>query len=291
MMRVFSVVARRGSFTSAAEELDMAVQTVSKYVKALEERLDVQLFDRTTRKVNLNATGTAYLERCNDLIGQFDEIENAVKQQNSTPQGRIRITAPTAFGELHLLPALAQFQRKYADISLDVDLSNRKVSLVDEGVDLAIRIGNLPDSALVARKLAPMRLCLCASPEYLVNKGTPKLPKDLKTHNCLIDANYRGGRHWMFNVDGELQKVEVNGYFTGNSPKAIRQMALAGVGIGFCPMYVISQDVISGKLTILFDKWEANEMGVYALYPHRKHLSVRVRVLVDFLAAQFRKMN
>ncbi len=289
-MRVFVAVARHRSFTSAASELDLAVQTVSKYVKSLEDRLDVQLFDRTTRRVSLNETGKAYFEYCVGLLEQFEEVENAIKSQHSSPRGKVRLTAPTAFGELHLVPALAKFQQRYPQIKIDLDLSNRKVALVEEGFDMAIRIGDLASSSLVAKKLVSMRVCVCASPSYLKSRGRPGSPQELGEHNCLVDANFRHGKSWPFKVDGELIKVDVNGNFQGNSPRSIRQMALAGIGIGMCPMYVISHDLLAGKLELLFEQYEAYDFGVFALYPHRQHLSNRVRLLVDFLAQQFRQL-
>ena len=291
MMKVFTVVARNRSFTGAARELDMATQTVSKYVKSLEDQLGVQLFDRTTRKVNLNHTGTAYFERCNELLQQFDELESSVTAQHVSPRGKIRISAPTAFGELHLVPALKDFLQLHPDIVVDADLSNRKVSLVEEGFDLAIRIGQLPDSSMVAKKLASMRVSVCASKEYLATHGTPQHPSDLANHNCFVDHNFRGGRHWPFVVDGKPLKVEVGGSFQSNSPGSISKMVLAGLGIGLSPMYIISTHLVAGRLVTLFDDYEANQFGVYAIYPHRKHLSRRVRVLVDFLAERFRQMG
>ncbi|MEM0910131.1 MAG: LysR family transcriptional regulator [Pseudomonadota bacterium] len=291
MMRVFTTVARQGSFTVAAEELDMAVQTVSKYVKALENKLSVQLFNRTTRTVNLNDAGKVYYERCLDLISQFEELENATTFDNATPKGRIRITAPTAFGELHLMPALARFQQQYREISLDVDLSNRKVSIIDDGFDLAVRIGELQDSNLFAKKLLSMRVCVCVAPGYLKRHGVPNTPDDLKLHNCLLDSNFRFFKHWPFHKQGQMTKIEVSGNFIGNSPRALRQMALSGAGIAVCPMYVIQKDVKEGRLVLLFEEMETSTFGVYALYPHRKHLSKRVRVLVDYLADALRDIQ
>lgn len=291
MMRVFTVVARTGGFTNAANELDIAVQTVSKYIKTLEDDLGVQLFDRTTRKVNLNNTGQAYLARCHDLLEQVEDLENSVKTHHGSPKGRIRISAPTAFGELHLVPALRDFQQEHPGILTDIDLSNRRVSLVEEGFDMAIRIGQLTDSSMIAKKLCSMRMSVCAAKSYLEKHGTPELPNELIHHNCFVDHNLRHGRHWHFRIEGIETKVSVAGNFEANSPGAIKQMVQAGLGIGLCPMYVINQEVVSGNIVTLFDSLEAYQFGVYAIYPHRKHLSTRVRVLVDFLAQRFRQMN
>lgn len=289
LMRVFSVVARNGSFTKAANELNIAVQTVSKYVKALEDDLGVLLFNRTTRKVTLNDTGTAYLEKCVDLLDQIDELESAIKVTHSAPKGRIRISAPTSFGELHLVPAIRDFLVLYPDISVDIDLSNRRVSLVEEGVDMALRIGELPDSTMIARKLSAMRIVVCAAPEYLQHFGKPAHPEQLTNHNCFVDHNLRQGRSWRFLENKQVFKVDVKGNFEANSPGSMRRMVLSGLGIGLCPMYVIKDDIRCNTIVPLLEQYEAYQYGVYALYPHRKHLSHRVRVLVDFLAERFRQ--
>lgn len=291
MMKTFLVVARHGSFTLAANELGISVQTVSKYVKALEDRLDVRLFDRTTRNVNLSNTGTAYYERCVDLLEQFDELESALSAEHHAPAGKIRISAPTAFGELHLVPVLAKFQNTHPNISIDLDLSNRRVSLVDEGFDLAIRIGQPTDSSMIAKKLTDMRVTVCASPEYLKQFGEPSQPQELAEHNCLVDTNFRFAKHWPFNINGERVHVDVAGNFQANSPGSIKKMVAAGIGIGICPYYVLSEEIIAGTLVPLFEKQEALNFGVYAIYPYRKHLSNRVRLLVEFLATQFRQMQ
>ncbi|MDC0602782.1 LysR family transcriptional regulator [Aliiglaciecola sp.] len=291
MMRVFTVVARKTSFTRAADELGLATQTVSKYVKALEDQLDVQLFDRTTRRVNLNHTGKAYFERCIELLDQFDELDSSVKTQHGSPQGKIRISAPTSFGELHLVPGLRDFQLQHPKISIDLDLSNSRVSMVEDGFDLVLRIGQLPDSSMIAKKLSPMRVSICATPDYLKKHGKPEHPSDLVNHNCFVDTNFRYTKHWPFIINGQETRVDVTGNFQSNSPGSNFKMVLAGLGIGMCPMYVISSHLVTGQLVTLFDDFEASQFGVYAIYPHRKHLSRRVRVLVDFLAARFRQMS
>jgi DNA-binding transcriptional LysR family regulator len=289
MMRVFVAVAREGSFTRAAEQLGIAVQTASKAVRQLEANLNAQLCDRTTRSVTLNDTGRAYFERCLELLDQFDELDSAVSAEHSAPQGRIRMTAPTTFGERNLLPVLASYLSDYPNIRIDLNLSDRKIALVDEGYDLAIRIGELKDSTMISRKLAPMRVVVCASPEYLQQHGVPATPQDLGNHACVIDTNFASENHWPFLVDNKLQRVTVAGPFQANTPEATRQMALAGVGIAMCPMYVISADLVAGRLQALFEKQEAYNFAVYALYPQRRHLSARVRSLVDHLAVSFRQ--
>lgn len=291
MMRVFIAVARHGGFTKAASELGMAVQTVSKYVKCLEDNLKVQLFDRTTRNVTLNETGTCYFDRCNDLLEQFNETESSIRAMHTSPQGKIRISAPTSFGELHLIPALAKFQIKYPEIYVDLDLSDKRVSLVAEGFDLAIRIGQLDDSSMIARKLNQTRISVFASPDYLKKYGMPSHPKDLKQHNCLINLNIRFGKNWPFIIDGEQIHIEVSGNYHGNTVGSLKKMVVSGQGIGMCPYYALSEDIVAGKIVTLFEQYEALTFGIYAIYPQKQHLSKRVRTLVDFLLVQFNQIE
>ena len=289
-MRTFAAVAAEGSFTRGAERMGIAVQTASKYVKALEQRLGAALFDRNTRSVKLNDTGRAYLEQCQDLLERFDEVETSVQRAHCTLRGRIRITAPTSFGERHLVPALGLFLAEHPEVSVDLTLTGRRVALVDEGFDLAVRIGKPADSTLIARALAPMRIVVCAAPEYLEHHGRPRGPRELDGHRCVVDANLGSDRHWPFRIDGEIVRVPVDGPLHVNTPEAARRFALGGLAIAMCPMYVVSQDLVAGRLQVLFAEHEAHEFAIHALYPHRRHLSARVRGLVDHLARQFRQL-
>ena len=284
-------MARHGSFTSAAEEINKPVQTVSKGVRQLEEQLGVLLFDRTTRSVSLTDTGQAYLERAAELVEQFEDLEAAVREEHGLPRGRIRMTAPTSFGEKRLVPVLSGFMSAYPDIELDLTLTNSRVSLVDEGIDVALRIGVLRDSSLIVKRLAPMRVVTVASPAYLNQAGKPSKPEQLSDMSCVIDTNFATPDSWPYlEAPGskEIQRVPINSRVRANSPEANRQMALAGVGIAMCPMYVVNQDLISGTLIPMFEDLEAHDFSVHALYPHRRHLTARVRVLLDYLEANFR---
>jgi DNA-binding transcriptional LysR family regulator len=289
-MRVFSAVAAEGSFTHGAERAGISIQSASKLVKALENRLGALLFDRNTRSVTLNETGQAYLSRCTALLDELDELESSVQRENTTLRGRVRMTAPTAFGARYLVPSLCDFMREHEEITVDLTLSDRRVALVEEGYDLALRIGELADSTLVARQLAPMRVVVCASPAYLQREGELREPAELQHRSCVIDSNFRNEHQWLFRVNGEEVRVPVDGPLTANAPEAARQFALAGLGIARCPMYVVSDDIVAGRLRILFAENEAFRFGIHAVYPHRQHLSARVRQLVDHLAAAFRQL-
>lgn len=284
-MRAFCAVAQEGSFTGAARRLGLSTRLVSKYVRQLEERLKVQLFNRTTRSVSLTDVGQAYFQRAETLLEEFDEVESAVQDRHGTPAGRIRMTAPTSFGEDRLPAMLASFLARYPDIRVDLDLSNRNYSLVEEGFDLAIRIGSPPDSTMMARRLAPMRVVTCATPDYLANHGRPADPLALATHNCIIDTNIGTAPSWPYQVDGRTVSVRVSGQFYVNTPRAACEMALEGLGIVLCPYYVAGPFVEAGRLDVLFADQEYYDFGVYALYPHNRHLTGRIRLLVDHLAA------
>jgi DNA-binding transcriptional LysR family regulator len=288
-MRSFAAVAAESSFTNGGKRLGLSTKLVSKYVRQLEERLGVQLFNRTTRSVALTEIGQLYYERCLVLIEEFDEVESAVQDRHHRARGRIRMTAPTGFGEQHLPHLLAGFLRQEPDISIDLELTNRRVSLVEEGFDLGLRIASLTDSTMIARKLAPMRMVICAAPEYLKRTGRPGHPAALTTHDCIIDTNFRTASNWPFLIDGARTSVSVKGRFRVNAPRAAAEMARAGLGIALCPLYAVQAYIDTGQLEILFADCEALDFGIYAIYPHNRHLTARVRVLVDYLALQLRQ--
>lgn len=286
-MRSFVAVAQEGSFTAAAQRLGLSTRLVSKYVAQLEERLSTQLFNRTTRSVALTEVGRSYLEHCRPLLDQFDELEELVQERQSALAGTVHITAPTGFGSTHLATALAPFMAANPNVSIDLRLTDSRVSLVEEGVDLAIRIGILRDSTLIARKLADMPMITCAAPSYLAEAGRPSDPRALATHTCIIDTNPAEPHLWRYIWDDAEVSVRVAGRFTGNAPAAAARMALAGIGIARCPLYTISEDLDTGRLVPVFPKADALGFGVYALYPPNRHLTRRVRALIDHLSTAF----
>ncbi len=286
-MKTFVAVAQEGSFTAAGRRLNMSTKLVSKYVGQLEERLDTQLFNRTTRSVKLTDVGSAYLERCRPLLEQFDELEALVHERQRALAGPIRITAPTAFGSTRLVIAVRPFLAQHPRVSLDMKLTDHRVAVVEEGFDLAVRIGQRRDSTLIARRLAPMPLVVCASPEYLREHGRPAHPSALATHRCLIDENLTASSTWRFLVDGDELSVRVSGPVRANAPTAIAAMAVGGIGIALCPQYVVEAHLQAGRLERLFTAHTANHFGVYALYPPNRHLTARVRALIDHLAETF----
>ncbi|KAE9625961.1 LysR family transcriptional regulator [Parasedimentitalea maritima] len=284
-MRTFAAVAANQSFTEGARRVGISTKLASKYVAQLEERLGAQLFNRTTRSVTLTETGRAYYDRCVPLLEQFDELEGLVQVKQSELAGRIRITAPTGFGSSQLVRMLKPFQAAHPKVFIELHLSDHHVSIIEEGYDLAVRFGDLKDSSLVARRLLDMRIVCCASPDYLDQHGEPKSPAALATHNCLLRTFASTNDSWEFKTGSGIQAIPVSGSFRANSPLAVANMAADGLGIGRIPYYTVLPFLETGKLKILFEKEEARVVGLYAVYPPSRHLTARIRALIDHLAA------
>lgn len=286
-MRAFVAVAGHGSFTSGARQLNISTRLASKYVRQLEEKLDAQLFNRTTRSVTLTDTGRAYLERCIPLLDQLDEMENVVQARQTELAGPIRITAPTGFGSRELVQAIEPFQRAHPKVSIQLSLADHHVAIVEEGIDLAIRFGALRDSSLIARKLMDMPVVAIASPDYLKKHGTPNHPSALSTHNCLLPMFAHEPNLWKFRIGNDDVSVRVEGSFSANSPRAVAYMVAGGLGIGRCPHYTAKPFLEDGSLKVLFEEEAGNHSTLYAVYPPNRHLTARIRALIDHLAEWF----
>ncbi len=283
-MRAFAAVVATGSFTAAARRLDTTPQLISKYVKALEDELNTRLLNRTTRKVALTDAGRGFHDRCVRIVEDYDALRATLRQERLQPKGRLTIAAPVTFGELQLAAAARAFTMAYPEVEIELQLTDRFVDLVEEGVDLAIRIAELEDSSLVARRLAPAPIVCCATPAYLEANGDPRTPADLAAHSCIIDTNFRDRDHWPFRVDGRRQLVRVQGRLRVNSAIAVRSLALAGAGIALIPAYVIESDLDRRALTPLLEEHNAFDLAINAVYLETRHLSAKVRSFVDFLA-------
>lgn len=286
-IRAFLAVAEEGSFTGAGRRLGRSVKLVSNHVAWLEERLGAQLFNRTTRSVALTDTGTAYLERARPLLDQFDELDDLVQDRQTALSGPIRITAPTGFGSTWLVEALAPFLAKHPGVAVELVLSDTRVALVEEGFDLGVRIGILRDSSLRMRKLADMPQITCAAPAYLDARGVPEVPSDLVDHECLLDRAREDAAAWRYPTPDGEQTVRVTGRFRANAPAALARMAVAGLGIARCPAYSVAAHLEAGRLVELFADHRAGEFGLFALYPPNRHLTARMRALIDHLAVAF----
>lgn len=286
-MLAFRAVADTGSFSTAARRLGRSKAVVSRLVADLESHLGARLLNRTTRRVSLTELGRAYHARCVQLLADLDELESLARDAQAVPRGRLRLAGPHSFGELFLVPALHAFGAQYPAIEIDLTLTDRFVDLVEDRYDLAIRIAELPDSTLVARRLADMRLVVCAAPDYLARHGAPRQPADLVRHACIVDTNLQQPANWPFEVAGQRTSVRVAGRYAVNSARAACDLALAGDGIALTPDFVADTHLAAGRLTRLLADFATAPRGIWAVYPHRRHLALRLRVLIDFLVARF----
>jgi DNA-binding transcriptional LysR family regulator len=285
---VFVRVVERGSFTLAADGLALSRAAVSKYVSRLEERLGARLLHRTTRRLSLTEAGAALFEASRGAIERIEEAEAAVAQLQSAPRGRLKVSAPMSFGILHLGPAIADFAGEHPQVTLDLRLDDRFVNLVEEGIDVAVRIGALTDSSLVARKLAAARSVTCASPEYLARFGEPETPEDLVSHNCLVYSYLSNPNVWRYAApDGREVSVAVSGAFRINNGIVLAQAAAAGHGIVASPTFYVAEAIRARRLKPILAPFRLPEIGIYAVYPQRSHVPPKVRAFVDFLARRF----
>lgn len=281
----FVAVAETGSFTAAARKTGVSVAQVSRRVAALEERLGVKLLHRTTRKVLLSEAGLLYFEHCQDLVNGLELAELAVTRMQSAPKGLVKITAPTTYGEKHLAPLLIKFLERYPQVDLEWTLTNKRLDLIETGIDLAIRLGNLDDSTLTARRLASRQLHVCASPPYLEHHGEPHTLSELKHHHCLIGTI----DHWRFKENGRARSLRVSGRFRCNSGNALRSAALQGLGLAQLPDYYVQKDLTEGRLIEVLSGYRSDREGVWALFPKNRNLSPKVRLLIDFLADRLKE--
>ena len=288
-MRTFAQVVASGSFTGAATRLGISKKLISKYVATLEDRLGARLLNRTTRSLSLTETGALYHQRCVQLLEDLDELELSVQARTARPRGKLFISAPTTYGEMYLVPQISAFRTKYPDITIDLRLSDRHVDLVNEGFDLAVRIGHLESSGLIARKLGPAPLTVCASPNYLEANGYPDQPEDLRHHQCIIDTNMRSGTSWPFLVNGKRTNVKVSGDLAVNSARSARDFALLDKGITRSPDYVVDKDLKAGRLVTLLSGYIAQDFDVFAVYSSSRNLAPKVRAFIDFLSDAFKQ--
>lgn len=287
-IQTFVSVVESGGFSAAADRLGIAKSAVSRRMADLEARLGVQLLHRTTRRITLTDSGRGFYERCKQLLADLDEAEQCVSQAHGALRGSLRITMPTAFGLLHVTPAITEFTQQHPDIAFELDFNDRQVDLLHEGFDLAIRVARLADSSLIARRLAPIRFTVCASPEYIAAHGTPRTPQELAQHACLIYSNSPEPGVWSYEPsDGERIAVNVGVKLKANNGDFLRAAAIAGLGIVMLPTFYTHEAVADGRLLPLLREVNWPVVNAYALYPPTRHLSTRVRAFVDFLAARF----
>ncbi|EGA72195.1 transcriptional regulator [Vibrio sinaloensis DSM 21326] len=278
----FVGVAETQSFTAAAKKLDTSVAQVSRRISSLEERLAVKLFNRTTRRVSLTEAGQLYYQQCKQLVEGLELAELAVTQMQSTPKGLLKVTAPVTFGEQQLAPLLHQFLERYPQVDLDLMLTNQKLDLIEMGVDVAIRLGRLQDSSLIAKRLSSRQLFVCASPSYLEQYGEPHTLSELSHHQCLVGSV----DYWRFRDSKSEKSLRVSGRIHCNSGYAVLDAAIRGLGLVQLPDYYVQPALESGELVEVLSNYRDEREGIWALYPQNRNLSPKVRLLIDYLAEQ-----
>ncbi|WP_160062472.1 LysR family transcriptional regulator [Psychromonas sp. L1A2] len=284
-MRAFVAIVTEGSFSNAASTLQLSPQLVSKYVSKLEEQLDVRLLHRTTRKVSLTEAGTHYYQHAQQILLSIDEMDSQLGGLQQNPKGTLRISAPVSFALKHMAKLVAEFQLRYPLVNVDLQLNDRKVDIVDEGFDVAIRIGQLKSSSLIAKNIAPIRVILCASPDYLKQYGTPIKPEDLKRHRYL---------HYSYmEIDGKdevfrwLRTQNTGSALRSNNGDVLVEAAIAGAGIVLQPTFIASKALQSGALVQVLPDFELDPIGLYAMYANRKLLPNKVRCFIDFMEGYY----
>ena len=283
----FVAVAETESFTQAAKRLGISTAQVSRQVSALEARLATKLFHRTTRKVSVTETGQIYFQHCRQVLDGLEEAERTITNFQSAPRGKLRITAPVTYGEKTIAPLVNDFVLRYPELELELNLTNRTLDLVAEGYDLAVRMGTLESSTLMARRLATRSQYVCASPQYLASHGTPHSLSELENHNCL-----QGNQdHWRFQENNKARSLRIKGNITCGSGWALLDAASKGVGIVQLPDYYVQPHLDSGQLVALLTQYQQPDEGIWAVYPHNRHLSPKVRFLLDHLTQSLGKAD
>ncbi len=285
----FTAVAESGNFTQAAKKLLISTAQVSRQVSELEQRLNTKLFYRTTRKVTLTEEGKLFYQQCRSILDGLEVAERSLTNLQSTPQGKIKISAPVTYGERHIIPLINQFLMLYPQVEIQVQLSNQRIDLIEEGYDLAIRLGQLDDSSLIAKPISSRQHFVCASPSYIEQYGKPETILDLKQHNCLLGS----ADFWLFSDQKSKEKqadkrARVSGSLRCNSGLGLVDAALKGIGIVQLPDYYLTKYIASGELTVLLADCQREEEGIWALYPQNRFLASKVRLLIDFLKQNLR---
>ena len=297
-MRVFLAAARLGSFSKAGRQLQLAPSSVSRQISQLEDSLGARLFTRTTRNLTLTGAGELLATHAQRILSELDEVRDAVRDFDALPRGVLRTTAPVAFGRVHVAPAILAFLQRYPEISVEFGHTDRMVDLIEEGIDVAIRIGRLPDSSLVARRLAPMRRRIYAAPEYLERHGRPNVPQDLERLDCLTFRLNEAGAIWRHGADEwQLEgpagtfEIPVRGPLKASSADVLVRAAVAGFGLILVLDWLVDHHVAAGRLVSVLDDYkvahQAGEGAIYAVYPFGRYVSAKVRVFVDHMAEYF----
>lgn len=285
-MQLFVRVAELGSFAGAAQQLGVARSVVTRQIAGLEAHLGVKLMARSTRRLTLTSAGTAYLEKCRVILNLVEAAEIGVAEERQTPRGNIRISLPLSFGLKRLAPLLLDFSQRYPEVALDMDYSDRRVNLIEEGIDLSIRVTRRLDAGDVARRIGTSRMRVLASPDYLSRHGQPAHPADLAHHVCLGYTNAGAATTWQFVVDGQLENFPIRSRINANNGDVLTEAAAQGLGIACQPDFIAGSFIAAGRVVEILVDYPGPELGIYAMLPSNRHIPYRVRVLMDFLAAR-----
>ncbi|XXY49015.1 LysR family transcriptional regulator [Sorangium sp. So ce269] len=286
-MATFVRVVEEQSFAAAGRRLGLPRAVISKHVQKLEEAFGARLLHRTTRRLSLTDAGVRFHEHCLSILAAVEAAEREIDERQGKPRGLLRMTAPAAFTDLYLTEHLDHFARLYPDVSLDLDCSERFVDLVREGFDVGVRIGALPPSGLVARRLAPSSVVICGAPAYVRRRGTPKTPQDLRRHDCLGYIYQANGGTWDLGGSGGPATVDVTPRHRTNDNRFLRELVVRGHGLAQLPIYLIAADVEAGRLVTVLDRYRDSSRSVYVVHPHRQQVAPKVRALVDHLVRAF----
>ncbi|KQZ86977.1 LysR family transcriptional regulator [Mesorhizobium sp. Root157] len=288
-MRAFIDVVEAEGFSAAARKIGRSKALLSKYVRELEDELGALLLNRTTRQFSLTEAGHTYYRRASEIVREVDSLADDVRESSGDVRGRIKLSAPRTFADAPIGQSLVDFAKEHADIVLEIDLDDRFVDLVEEGFDLAIRISRLESSSLIAKRLAPFSVRICGSPELIAKHGMPTKPQDFARLPCIVDTNGRWLSNWPFKGEtSDTISVSVSGPMEVNSPMVARAAAVSGLGFAILPDFIASPEIIGGRLVPVLDDRILQGGGIFAVYPHRRYLPAKVRVLVDFLAQWFK---
>lgn len=289
-MRVFLKVVEEGSFSKAAERMGITQSSASRNISALEQELDVQLLQRSTRKLNLSEAGRIYFERAGQIIADLDDAHLALKHMNSTPSGLLRVAAPAAFGLRQIAPLLGEFHAQYPEVKIGLSLNDGVEDFLGGGFDLAIRFGKLSDSALIASQLATSHSVICASPAYLKRAGEPQNPDELEEHNCLTFRTSPGHNSWNFEAQGKTKSVPVSGSLYADNADALLQAAISGLGVIQLPVWMVASEIKKGSLEPVLTGFDLlpKTSPIHAVFAHREHLAAKIRVFIGFLKDNFK---
>ncbi len=286
-LEAFVRVVDGGSFSLAARQSGVSKSTISKQISRLEARLGSRLLNRTTRRLSLTEVGARFYQRAVHIVADLTDAEQEASSRRSEPHGTLRINAPMSLGIGHLAPAIPAFMALYPDLKVALDLNDDLVDLIRDGYDLAIRIAHLPDSSLIARKLAAVRPVVCATPGYLRRHPPLQTPDDLKNHNCLIYAYLLKREEWHFRGSDGPMAVKISGNFRCNNGDTLRAVAVGGVGLYMGPDFIVEKELRSGRLRAVLQDFEETDLSIFVVYPHSRHLPAKVRAYVDFLVERF----